>query len=202
METDLLCQTKQVADKIVNIESAQVVNLTINHSEIPSLPESSTSKYNGKFFISDSGENRYILDDYDDLEELKVPPSSLYVLSLYFITLSTSEFDYFVVLDSVAFRSPAEIDAVSSAFQSADEDEQFLIKKYGLHIPAFSVPYTLWPVNLNRPIPSSVGEIKEVFKEALNEASPSLDHLQEDLLQRLGITSAKVQSGKKIHRIL
>ena len=88
-------QCSQEAEKIVNIANARqttinadTVNVIIPQSDRLSLPAADTAP-SIQSYITNTAKTRYVLDDYGDEEEFEFYPDRLYVLSLYFITLST-----------------------------------------------------------------------------------------------------------------
>lgn len=88
--------------------SAGIVNVTIQQQtgSSLSLQAKPRSQSVGRY-ITDSGADRYILDDYDDEDEFEFYPDPLYVLSLYFITLvvphEKREDEYYAVVDFVNY---------------------------------------------------------------------------------------------------
>lgn len=130
----------------------------------------------GKRYITDIPKTRYILDDYDDDEEFEFYPDRLYVLSLYFIVLSLRNEQY-VIFDYVSY-SPIE-------------------KNGRVNDDIWSVPYTIFPVDLKGKKVRSVRQIKSVYNRALEGLSKTLENLEWGLFYNLGIVYKELEKGKE-----
>ena len=91
-------EKKQQAEKIYNVDNVTnmyVENLILQKPSVPELPTSSSRKS----YITDQKKTRYILDDYDDEDELESYPDKFCILSLYFFTLAYNQ-EYYAMLES------------------------------------------------------------------------------------------------------
>lgn len=129
-----------------------------------------------KHYITDIPKLRYILDNYKDNEEVECYPDRLYVLSLYFITLSTDQ-DYYAIFDFISYAP--------------------VLKNGRVNDVLWSVPYTLHSIDLKGRKVRSVGEIKNVYKDALEGLGETLGTLEKDLFYNLGIVYKEKDEGGK-----
>ncbi len=175
-------QCSQGAEKIVNIANsgqtninADTVNVIIQQSDRPSLPAADADS-SLRPYITNNAKTRYVLDDYGDEEEFEFYPDRLYVLSLYFITLSTVQ-ERFMVMDYMSYAP--------------------LTKNGRINDDIWSVPYTLHLIDLQGRKVRKVREIKSVYAEAFEGLTPTLDTLEEDLFYNLGIFYKKIERGQE-----
>lgn len=168
---------KQEAGKIYNIgsvENMHVENMIVQTAtpEPQSFPALTTKKK----YITDEKKSRYILDDYDDEDEFEFYPDRLYVLSLYFITLSEEQ-ERYALLDYVSYAP--------------------MVKNGRINDDIWSVPYTISPIYLGGKKVRKVKEIKSAYNEALPGLTDTLSLLESDLFYNLGIVYKKVVKGKE-----
>ena len=168
---------KQEAGKIYNIgsvENMHVENMIVQTAtpEPQSFPALTTKKK----YITDEKKSRYILDDYDDEDEFEFYPDRLYVLSLYFITLSEEQ-ERYALLDYVSYAP--------------------MVKNGRINDDIWSVPYTISPIYLGGKKVRKVKEIKSAYSEALPGLTDTLSLLESDLFYNLGIVYKKVVKGKE-----
>ena len=172
----------QDAEKIINIAdagqtiiNANNVKVTIGQSDRLSLPVAGADP-SLRPYITNAAKTRYVLDDYGDEEEFEFYPDRLYILSLYFITLSIDQ-EQFMVMDYMSYAP--------------------LTKNGRINADIWSVPYTLHQIDPGGRRVRKVGEIKSVYTEALEGLTPTLDTLERDLFYNLGIFYKKVEKGQE-----
>ena len=176
-------ETRQEAGKIYNVGSVNnmyVENIIIQPPtpELQTPPETQAlpSPAAKKKYITDEKKRRYVLDDYDEEDEFEFCPDQLYVLSLYFITLSEGQ-ERYALLDYVSYAPTI---------------------KAGLVIDdIWSVPHTITPIDLKGKKVRTVKEIKSIYSEALPGLADTLSILETDLFCNLGIVEKKVERGRE-----
>jgi hypothetical protein len=162
--------------------SAGIVNVTIQQQtgSSLSLQAKPRSQSVGRY-ITDSGADRYILDDYDDEDEFEFYPDPLYVLSLYFITLvvphEKREDEYYAVVDFVNYCPT--------------------VKNGRFNDEIWSVPYTIHPLDLKGVRVRSVREIRAVYESELKGLSSTLETLEKSLFYNLGIVYKELEKGRE-----
>ncbi len=168
-------ENRQEAGKIYNVGS--VNNMYVENLIVQSpIAEQQTLPATKKNYITDEKKTRYVLDDYDDEEEFEFYPDRLYVLSLYFITLSEGQGRY-SVLDYVSYAP--------------------MVKDGRINDDIWSVPYTITPIDLGGKKVRKVKEIKSVYAEALPDLSDTLSVLESDLFYNLGVVFKKIEKGRE-----
>ena len=140
-------ETKQEAGKIYNVSSVEnmYVDTMIVQAPAPE-PQKLPAPAAKKDYITDEKKSRCVLDDYDDEAEFEFYPDRLYVLSLYFITLSEGQ-ERYALLDYVSYAP--------------------MVKDGRVNDDIWSVPYTITPIDLGGRKVRKVKEIKSVYSEAL-----------------------------------
>ena len=170
-------ETKQEAGKIYNVSSVEnmYVDTMIVQAPAPE-PQKLPAPAAKKDYITDEKKSRCVLDDYDDEVEFEFYPDRLYVLSLYFITLSEGQ-ERYALLDYVSYAP--------------------MVKDGRVNDDIWSVPYTITPIDLGGRKVRKVKEIKSVYSEALPGLTDTLSTLESDLFYNLGIVYKKVEKGKE-----
>ena len=170
-------ETKQEAGKIYNVSSVEnmYVDTMIVQAPAPE-PQKLPAPAAKKDYITDEKKSRCVLDDYDDEAEFEFYPDRLYVLSLYFITLSEGQ-ERYALLDYVSYAP--------------------MVKDGRVNDDIWSVPYTITPIDLGGRKVRKVKEIKSVYSETLPGLTDTLSTLESDLFYNLGIVYKKVEKGKE-----
>lgn len=169
----------QKADKIYNIGSVTnlraesvVVYNALPSSPEPQLPDAAARKH----YITDDKKRRYVLDDYSDDDEFEFYPDRLYVLSLYFITLSAGQ-EYYALFDYVSYAPT--------------------IKGGRVNDDIWSVPYTITPIDLGGKKVRKVKEIRKAYSQSLPDLSGTLSTLESNLFYNLGIVYKEIEKGRE-----
>lgn len=171
-------QANQTAEKIYNVESIENFHQTIEKAviyvssgmnavdsySVDKLPDHE-ARLNG--FITDSGKDRYLLNNYGNHDQLDPPPVALYILNLYFFTIVIGSNERFLILEQF----------------NADG------------INEWSCPYTLHHITTKN-TPSSFGEIRRIFAEELEGYSASFVREEDTLFQEMGISFRQLEKGR------
>lgn len=170
-------ETRQEARTIYNVDAVtnMYVENMIVQTSVPE-PQSLPAPAEKQSYITDEKKSRYVLDDYDDDAEFEFYPDRLYVLSLYFITLSEGQ-ERYSVLDYVSYAP--------------------MVKDGLINDDIWSVPYTITPIDLGGRKVRKVKEIKSLYADALPGLTDTLSILESDLFYNLGIAFKKVEKGRE-----
>lgn len=161
--------------------SGNTIHLTIQQQAGTSLPVPQPTAQSVRGYITDSGADRYLLDDYSGGDEFEFYPDPLSILSLYFITLAVPHEDgkpeYFEVLDFVSYCPN--------------------VKNGRFNDDIWSVPYTIHPIDLKNRRVRSVQEIKSVYEQEIKALAPTLAILEQSLFYNLGIVYKELEKGRE-----
>ena len=166
-------EKNQQAEKIYNIGTVE--KMYVFPSPADSLPQATTLP-EGKQYITDQKRTRYVLDDYEDEDEFEFYPDRLYVLSLYFITLSDKQ-DRYALVDYVSYAP--------------------MVKDGRINDAIWSVPYTITPIDLSGKKVRKVKEIRAAYATALPGLSTTLSLLEDDLFYNLGVVYKEIEKGRE-----
>ncbi len=169
-------ENKQEAGKIFNVGSVSNMYVENMIVQTPATEPQIPAPVANKNYITDEKKIRYVLDDYDDEEEFEFYPDRLYVLSLYFITLTDKQ-EHYAVFDYVSYAP--------------------IVKDGRVNDDIWSVPYTITPIDLRGRKVRKVKEIKSVYAEALPSLTDTLSVLESALFYNLGIVFKKVEKGRE-----